>query len=56
MAMGREAEANEHLIIIANPIIHVRKDTDTDLNPVYGPSVTVQFGDISALVQEVSFN
>ncbi len=31
------------------------KDTDIDQNPVYKPSVEMQFGTISALVQEVSF-
>ena len=31
------------------------REKDQDPNPVYKPAVTIQFGDVSALVQEVSF-
>jgi pimeloyl-ACP methyl ester carboxylesterase len=45
------------LLFMATIIIFsCEKDKDQGLNPVYGPSTTKQFGEVSALVQELGFN
>lgn len=43
------------LILFVSILISCEKD-DPGLNPVYGDAVTRQFGDVPALVQELSFN
>jgi pimeloyl-ACP methyl ester carboxylesterase len=44
------------LVLLVSILISCEKNKDPGLNPVYGPAVTKQFGDVSALVQELSFN
>lgn len=44
------------LIILACVYISCEKKSDPPLNPVYGPVVTRQFGEVTANVQELSFN
>ena len=43
------------LVLITVVFLTCEKDTDTGLNPVYGPTVTKQFGEVTATVQELSF-
>ena len=43
------------LVLITIVFLTCEKDSDTGLNPVYGPAVTKQFGDVSATVQELNF-
>jgi pimeloyl-ACP methyl ester carboxylesterase len=44
------------LLILVNILLSCEKNKDQPLNPVYGTAVTMQFGDASAQVQELSFN
>jgi pimeloyl-ACP methyl ester carboxylesterase len=44
------------LVLLASILTSCEKNKDQGLNPVYGPVVTMQFGEVSAQVQELSFN
>jgi len=43
-------------VILTCLLITCEKESDPGLDPVYGPVVTKQFGDVTANVQELSFN
>jgi len=47
---------NIFLLLLTSILTTCEKDTDPGLNTVYGPAYTWQFGDVSANVQELSFN
>jgi len=44
------------LVFVMIVLTSCEKNEEIGLNPVYGPAVTKQFGSVSALVQELSFN
>ena len=46
----------DFLLLLASLLVSCEKNKEQGLNPVYGPAVTMQFGDASAQVEELSFN
>jgi pimeloyl-ACP methyl ester carboxylesterase len=44
------------LVLLVCILISCEKNKDPGLNPEYGTAVTMKFGNVSALVQELSFN
>jgi len=44
------------LIVLTIVFVSCEKDSDPPLDPVYGPVITKQFGEVTATVQELSFN
>ena len=44
------------LLLLGTLLISCENNKDQPLNPVYGPAVTMQYGEESAMVQELSFN